>query len=170
MDNPSATHWFVIHTHRRQELRVEQNLHCGGIEVFLPKISEAPARRSTQSAKIAPLFPQYVFARFDPAHRLHDVLFTRGVQAPVLIGGTLAAVEDGAIGFLQSRVRDDGLIRVGRTLQRGEKVVIESGPFADWIGVVERYSSEHERVVVLLSTVSAALRVDVQAVSIRRLA
>jgi len=120
-------------------------------------------------SRIAPLFPQYVFARFEPAARLHDVLFTRGVQAPLLVGGNLATVEDAAVEFLRCRVREDGLIPVGEPLQPGERVLIDEGPFAEWVGVVERFVSERDRVIVLLSSVSG-VRVDVRTEAVRRLA
>lgn len=97
----------------------------GGIEVFLPRIS---ARRRSARSDVAAVFPHYLFARFEPEARLHDVLFTRGVQAPPRIGSDLAVVDDAAVAFLRARLGTDGLIRVGTTLEPGEKVLIEEGP------------------------------------------
>ncbi len=161
---PSTPDWYVIRTHPRQEFRAEQNLQTGGIEVFLPRIS---ARRARRRADVAPLFPQYLFARFEPGTRLHDVSFTRGVQAPVRVGADLATVDDAAVGFLRSRVRADGLIRVGEPLHPGEKVVIEHGPFAALAGLVERIVPEQERVIVLLTAVKSPMRVEVDAQWVR---
>jgi transcriptional antiterminator RfaH len=161
---PSTPDWYVIRTHPRQEFRAEQNLQTGGIEVFLPRIS---ARRSRRPAEVAPLFPQYLFARFEPGTRLHDVSFTRGVQAPVRVGADLATVDDAAVGFLRSRVRADGLIRVGEPLHPGERVVIAHGPFAALAGLVERIVPEQERVIVLLTAVKSPMRVEVDAQSVR---
>jgi transcriptional antiterminator RfaH len=161
--------WYVIRTHPRQEFRAEQNLQAGGIEVFLPRISARRSGRSQRYTEVAPLFPQYLFAQFEPDARLHDVVFTRGVQAPLRVGADLAIVDDTAVAFLRSRVRADGLIRVGEPLQPGEKVVIEEGPFAALVGVVERFVSERERVIVLLSAVRTPFRVDLGAESVRRL-
>jgi len=73
--------WYVIRTHSRQEFRAEDNLQSGGIEVFLPRISVERSSQRHRRAKVAPLFPQYLFARFHPETRLNDVTFTRGVQA-----------------------------------------------------------------------------------------
>jgi transcriptional antiterminator RfaH len=116
-----------------------------------------------------PLFPQYLFARFDPGTRLHDVAFTRGVQSPLCVGTELAMVEDAVVAFLRSRVREDGFISIGAALRPGERVIIEDGPFAALVGIVEREMSERERVIVLLATVRTPLRVDVVIHSVRRL-
>jgi transcriptional antiterminator RfaH len=165
----SSQSWYVIRTHPRQEFRAEQNLQAGGIEVFLPRIAARRSGRSPRATEVSPLFPQYLFAQFEPGTRLHDVAYTRGVQAPLRIGADLAVVDDGAVAFLRSRVRADGLIKVGEPLEPGEKVVIEAGPFAALVGVVERFVSERERVIVLLTAVSTTLRVDLEIDAVRRL-
>jgi transcriptional antiterminator RfaH len=161
--------WYVIRTHPRQEFRAAQNLQAGGIDVFLPRMSARRSRCGQRHTESVPLFPQYLFARFDPEVRLHDVAFTRGVQAPLRVGGTLAVIEDVALDFLRSRVQADGLIRVGEPLRPGDKIVIEEGPFEALIGVVERFCPDQERVIVLLTTVKASLRLDLEAHSVRRL-
>ena len=161
--------WFVLRTHPRQEFRAEHNLRSGGIEVFLPRVSARHARRVARLGDTAPLFPQYLFARFDLEARLHDVTFTRGVQAAVRVGADLAIIDDGPIAFLKSRVGADGLIPIGEPLRPGEKVIIEEGPFAALVGVVERCCSERDRVTVLLTTVRAPLRLELGLRSVRRL-
>jgi transcription elongation factor/antiterminator RfaH len=161
--------WHVIRTHAKQELRAEQNLRAGRIEVFLPRMAVRRTRRDHRYSEVVPLFTQYLFARFDPETRLHDVTFTRGVQAPLRIGAELAIVDDEVIEFLRARVREDGLIHVGTALQPGERVMIEDGPFAALVGIVERVLSERERVLVLLSTVRTPLRLDLEIASVRRL-
>lgn len=56
---------------------------------------ELPRRASASVPPVVvALFPQYLFARFEPGIRLHDVTFTRGVQRPVWGGTSLAAIED----------------------------------------------------------------------------
>jgi transcriptional antiterminator RfaH len=164
---PQGT-WHVVRTHPRQEIRAEQNLESGGIESFLPRMRAVRSRRHSRHVAATPLFPQYIFARFDPAARLHDVSFTRGVQGLVHVGGSLAVVEDAVIAVLRSRVGADGLVRVGEPLQPGEKVIIADGPFAALAGVVERVLPEKERVTLLLTAVHASIRVDLAAESVLR--
>lgn len=163
------TPWYVVRTHPRQEIRAQQNLDAGGIETFLPKMHGRRSRRGAGEMEGAPLFPQYLFARFDLRMRLRDVSFARGVQALLRTGATLAVVDHAVVEFLRSRVDADGLIRVGAPLRPGEEIVIEDGPFAALVGVVERFVPERERVTVLLTAVQWPYRVDVPADAIRRL-
>jgi transcription antitermination factor NusG len=159
--------WYVIRTHPRQEFRAAENLRSCGIEIFLPRI-HAPGSRRSRHTEPAALFPQYLFAQFDVQTRLRDVVFTRGVQVPLRIGSALAIVDDSMVAFLRSRVGEDGLIRIGEPLQPGERVMIEDGPFAALVGIVERIMSERERLIVLLATVRTPLRVEVEIQSVRR--
>jgi len=85
------------------------------------------------------------------------------------MAGNLAVIDDVAIAFLKSRGLPSGLIRVGEPLQPGEKVIIEEGPFVRLVAIVERYFSERERVMVLLTTIKAPLRLDLGVQSVRRL-
>ncbi len=153
--------WFVIRTHHHQEVRVEQNLRLGRIETFLPRIPPPRSARAHGDGHVTPLFPQYVFARFNPATSLHDVTFTRGVYHVLRFGDTLASVDDEVIQFFRSRMDAHGFIRIGEPLQPGELVAIQSGPFRAFVGVVERHLSNKERVIVLLTTVQADMHVEV---------
>jgi transcriptional antiterminator RfaH len=165
-DRLIGSHWYVIRAHHKQEARAEVNLSIGGVETFLPWVRPASRRRARVTPREA-LFPQYLFARFDPGDSLHDVTFTRGVQSIVSIGGQLATVSDEVIEFFRSRIDEHGLIPIGRRLERGDRVEIESGPLADLTGVVERNLPARERVIVLLTSVGCPMRVELPADHLR---
>jgi transcriptional antiterminator RfaH len=160
--------WYVIRTHARHELRADQNLRAGGIDSFLPMIRAPRSRRYYQYSSATPLFPQYLFARFDLAARLHDVSFTRGVQSVVYAGSSPASIDDGFIALLRSRIDPTGLIRIGEPLQPGERVIVADGPFLELAGIVERVLPERERVIVLLTAVEASVRLDLTTDAVRR--
>jgi transcription antitermination factor NusG len=117
-----------------------------------------------------PLFPQYLFGHFEMDASLHDVDFTRGIHSVLSIGGAFATVDDNVIALLRARAGSDGLIRIGEPLTPGDRVLIESGPFASLTAVVERILSGRERVCVLLSTVHLGLRVELANHCVKRLA
>jgi transcriptional antiterminator RfaH len=160
--------WYAIRTHPQHEVRVDQNLGVGGIESFLPMIRARRSRRYYQYRSATPLFPQYLFARFDVGLRLHDVCFTRGVHSVVQSGARPAPIDDRVIALLQARMDANGLVRIGEPLHPGERVIIADTPFHTLSGVVERVLPERERVIVLLTSVHAAVRVDVAAEVVRR--
>lgn len=76
---------------------------------------------------------------------------------------------DSIVNFLGSRLRDDGLIDIGEPPQPGERVVIQDGPFAALVGIVERFVSDRERVIALLASVRIPVRLGVEARVVRRL-
>jgi len=159
--------WYVVRTHAREEARAECSLAGGGISTFLPRI-EVARRAAVRGAAAEPLFPQYLFARFDAEERLRDVSFARGVQQVVRVGGSLASIEDDAIAMLQARVGPDGYVRLGAEVRPGDRVVISAGPFASLGGVVERQLPAKSRVAILLSSVAHGLRVEVPWTCVRR--
>src|SRR5215207_6175857 len=116
--------WYVIHTKPMQEERVVSNLHAWGVETLLPKIREL--RHNPYSGKpteiVKPLFPRYMFARFNADALLHKVSYTRGVQGVVSFSGVPCRVDDHIIELLRARQGADGLIKLGESLSPGDKV------------------------------------------------
>lgn len=162
----SACRWHVVRSHSRQEARAEFNLRTGQIETFLPWVRPRPRSRSRAAEREA-LFPQYLFAKFDPEQSLHDISFTRGVQAVVHLGGELASVDEDVIASLRSYVDDEGFVPMGQRLASGTRVVVESGPFAELFGVVERMMPARQRAIVLLSIIGRSKRVVLPADHLR---
>jgi transcriptional antiterminator RfaH len=161
----SSSHWYVIRAHHREEARAEANLSMGKIETFLPWVRAESRSRKPPCRE--PLFPQYLFARFDPDVSLHDVTFTRGVQSLVRFGGQLGTLDDEVIEFFRSRVDEHGVIPIAQELPPGGCVTIRRGPFAELAGVVERGVPSRHRVVVLLNSVCSPMRIEVLADDLR---
>jgi transcription elongation factor/antiterminator RfaH len=156
---PPDPRWYVVRAHHWQESRVESNLRSAGIETFLPWVRPISRRRSNRSDR-EPLFPQYLFGRFNAEASLRDVMFTRGVQSVVQIGGQLATLDDEVIEFFRSRVDEHGFILLRSNLEPGQRVTIHEGPFAALTGIIERVLPARQRVLVLLATVNCATRVQ----------
>jgi transcriptional antiterminator RfaH len=161
------SHWYVVRTHAGEERRAEMNLQHSEVHTFLPRVRAR--RRAADGSAWSPLFPQYLFARFDPERALRHVSFARGVQSVVKVGGALATVDHDVIAMLQSRVDDEGFVRIGEPLQPGDSIRIASGPFAALAGVVERNRSAHDRVLVLLTVVNGGMRVEVPRDCVQRI-
>ena len=77
-----TSRWYVVHTKSRQEERANSNLQAWGVETLNPKVK---TRRYNQFIGTPlhisqPLFPRYIFARFNADKQLSKIWFTRGVQ------------------------------------------------------------------------------------------
>jgi len=155
--------WYVAHTHPRAEQQAMSHLIRQGFAVYLPRFIKRRrhARRVEQVA--APLFPRYLFVRFDPAKaRWRAIRSTVGVQDLVCHGESPATVPDGVIDEIRAREDESGLVHLGRLmpLKPGQKVRIVAGALCEQIGLFERMD-ERERVFVLLDLLGRRVRVRV---------
>jgi transcriptional antiterminator RfaH len=148
----------VLHTKPRQELRAQNNLQAWGLETLLPRLPRRKTCRDTFQA----LFPSYIFCRF-PAPLFDKVKFTYGISYILSFGGMPAVVDEEIIRTLRERMDPDGtvLIQAPPALERGDHVVIQSGPFRNLVGVFEREMPGSERVRILLDTVNFKASVEV---------
>jgi len=154
--------WYAIHTHPKQEERAESNLKAWQVETFAPWRRGRQVRRSAQPAYThLPLFPGYIFARFNVQQLLHKIRYTRGVHSIVSVGVQPAVVDDDLIALMQARRSDEGYIQMSGELQRGDEVIIKEGVFKGFVGVFERHMKDSDRVMVLLKTVTHRAQVIV---------
>lgn len=164
--------WYVVHTKPKQEYRASANLMAWGVETLSPRLK---ARRPSSFTgapveQVSPLFPRYIFARFEAATMLHKVWFTRGVNNVVSFGGSPVPVGDEIISVLRSRLDGDGLVRASEELAQGDRVKITSGQLRDFEGVFERRIKASDRVVILLTAVGFQGCVEVERYSVEKVA
>jgi transcriptional antiterminator RfaH len=167
----SGLGWYVVHTKHNQEDRAENNLRAWGVETFNPKLKARNARPRAGSTSVGKaLFPQYIFARFDPTLLLHKITFTRGVHEVVRFGGQTVPIDNEMITIMRMRVGPDGFIKIGEEFKAGDTVLVKDGPFRNFIGIFERELKETERVRILLTTVSFQSHIVVERDSIKKIA
>lgn len=165
-----ALSWYAIHTKPKQERRAETNLKAWDIEAFAPKIrvrrSGRPRNNSPYIEK--PLFPRYLFARFDVQTYSHRVIFTRGVHNIVRFGDSPIPVDDQIIAIIQQRVGLDGFVRVGEEFKCGDRVMIQEGPFKSLVGIFEGEVGEAERIRILLTAISYQAHITIEKDLVRK--
>lgn len=156
-----STLWYVIQTKPREEFRAADNLRAQSIETFFPMVKEERLDRVTKrrTRSVKPLFPRYLFARFNANRMLHKVNFTRGVHGLVRFGGGPVAVDEEILNIISERMGEDGYISLREELNAGDKVVVTDGPFKNLVGIFERDLKQSERVMIMLSTVNYQGRV-----------
>jgi transcriptional antiterminator RfaH len=148
--------WYAIRTHHKQEDRANSNLLAWRVETFYPKIKERTSNPYTGKPIYVtkPLFPRYIFARFNESQLLGKVSLTRGVQSVVNFGDGPISIPDEVISFIQSQVGDEGFIRIGEELTPGDKIIIKDGPLKNFTGIFERKMKAADRIMILLTTVT----------------
>jgi transcriptional antiterminator RfaH len=162
--------WYAIRTHPKQEMRAESNLRAWNLETFAPTYRGTRRNHPTSiNYSIKPLFPQYIFARFDLESMLQKVRFTRGVHSVVAFGDSPAPVEDEIISAIKLRLGKDGLIRFDDDLKTNDEVLITDGHFKSICGIFEREMKDSDRVMVLLKTLNYQAHVVVERSMVRKL-
>lgn len=162
--------WYVIRTRAKQEDRADFNLRSLEMETFSPKVRERRFSYYIGQPQYSnkPLFPGYIFARFEAEKMLSKVCFTRGVRSVINFGNGPVQVEDEVIDFIKSYAGQDGFVRLGESLSSGDKVLIDNGPFKNLAGIFERDIKATNRVIILLSAVGYQGRVELERDFVRK--
>jgi transcriptional antiterminator RfaH len=150
--------WFLVHALPRSEKKAEWHLRAQGFRTYLPQIRKT-IRHARQFRTVqTPLFPRYLFVILDLGR-------DRWLSVRSTVGVSLLFVQDGRpvpvpVGIVESLIErsDDNSTRLDTGLAKGQQVRILSGPFADFVGRLER-RDEAGRVQVLLEMMGTAVPV-----------
>lgn len=164
-----APRWYACYTRGRHEKKVATHLDSRNIETFLP-IHRVSVQWSDRRKLVdLPLFPSYVFARFDHSE-LPQVLGTRGLVTILRTAGRLSVIPDEEIENLRrfAEVLADRRIVPEREplIEVGSRVQVMTGPFAGIEGVAVLRRGQ-TRLRVSLSTVGEGLVVDLDDASLQ---
>lgn len=130
------------------------------VEVLFPR-----ARYLRKGAKgkrwvMEPLFPNYLFARFDPVRMSRAVKYAKGVSYLVKCGQHLAKVPEGVIADIAS-LTDEGVFEVPSTpLAIGDRVKVIQGIFCGTEAAIVELVPARERVRILLEILGRETPID----------
>ena len=150
--------WYLVHTLPKKERNAEWHLRAQGFRVFLPQFQKTIRHARQLRTVLSPIFPRYLFVILDlERDRWLSVRSTVGVAHLFTQDGRPAPVPIGIVESLIERSAD-GAMRLDFGLIRGQKVRVLSGPFADFVGTLERLDGAG-RTRVLLQVMGAAVPV-----------
>jgi transcription antitermination factor NusG len=152
--------WFALQIRSRYE-KIAASLLCGkGYELFLPAYKSRRRWSDRIKELEVPLFPGYLFCRFNPLDRL-PILVTPGVIQVVGIGKSPVPVDDAEIAALQTAVQSGLPRQPWPFLQIGQRVRVECGPLCGLEGILVDFKGRHRLVLsVTLLQRSVAVEVD----------
>jgi len=131
-----------------------------GIETLNPKVKSKKYRRNKLIEVIEPLFPCYLFARFEKEKYTHLITYTTGVRYIVGKDNPIV-VHDEIISAIMERMGQDNIvIRKPEKFEAGDRVHIMEGLFKDFYGIFEREIKGTERVMILLETLQCSVELD----------
>jgi len=146
----TAPCWFAVNIRPQCERKAVINLERQGFTTFLP-VQLRTIRHARQYRTVCrPLFPGYLFVTLDLGRdRWRSINSTYGVASLVMNAGQPAQVPHGIVEGLIGCTAANGIVRFDHDLVQGQQVKILTGPFAEFIGKLERLDDQG-RVTVLL--------------------
>lgn len=163
--------WYACRTRSRSEKKVDRRLAGAGFDTYLPLLERRRQWADRMKRVEFPLFPGYVFARFDLT-RLHDILVTPGLVTVVRVSGYPTPVREEELDSVRILVEGANQIGVLPTpsefLEPGQEVVVTQGPFEGMRGTLLELRGA-TRVAVRLSAIRQAVGVEMDRALLRPL-
>jgi transcription antitermination factor NusG len=156
----NSLRWFALQIRSRWEGTTAELLRGKGLETLLPTYTTK--RKWSDRLKVveSPLFPGYVFCRFDVHNRL-PVLITPGVISVVGRGKTPIAVDDTEILSIQVAIECGIQMEPWPYAEIGERVRIKDDVFDGMEGILTNFKGSRRVVIsVTLLRRSVALEID----------
>jgi transcription antitermination factor NusG len=151
--------WFALQVRTQQEAGVAELLGGKGYEWFLPRYM-CRKRWSDRIREVQlPLFPGYLFCRFNPLNRL-PILKTPGVFRIVGYNRQPTPVDDAEIRSIQTLVCSGMPNQPWPFLHVGDRVQIESGPLRGAQGILTEFKGKH-RLIVSITLLQRAVAVEI---------
>jgi transcriptional antiterminator RfaH len=155
--------WYCVHTRPQKEARACAHLgQTLGLETYYPRLRRQRTIRRVKRVVTGPLFPRYLFCRFDFGQRYRAVKFAPDVIDVVSFGEVPAIVDESLIDGLKGWAGEAvDIISSATSLQSGDRVQINDGPMRGLEAVIQNDMDGRERVAVVLSILERNVRLTI---------
>lgn len=150
--------WFAVQVKSCREKMTAVLLHDKGYEEFLPLYTGSRKRSAQAGGTELPLFPGYLFCRFD-SDISAPIVTTPGVIRIVGTGHTPVPITEAEIAAIQAIVKSGFHREPWPFAQVGEVVRIDEGPLSGLQGVLISVGDGH-RLIVSVTLLQRAVAVE----------
>ena len=155
----SGLPWFALQVRTRHEKAIAGFLEAKGYEQFVPYYELKKRWSDRVKVTEAPLFPGYLFCRFDPQYRL-PILKTPGVIQIVGCNRIPVPIDEQEIHAVQTLVASGLPTQPWPFLAVGDRVRIESGSLRGLDGIVVKLK-ENRRLIVSITLLRRSVAVEI---------
>jgi len=170
--------WFVVHTYSGYEERVKKNLEqrikymdSGGeiSQVIIPTEVEIEVKDGQRRNVDKKILPGYILVQMELSDQSWNIVRnTPGVTGFVGSGNKPTPLEEGEVNKILKQMEAEApRVRVG--FRKGQSVRVTSGPFIDFVGVVDEISVDKGKVKVLLSLFGRETPVELDFLQVEKL-
>lgn len=151
--------WFCVYTKPQKEAQVAG--YCRsmlGLECYLPRLKQHRTIRRKRQVVVSPLFPRYLFCRFDLAQHYRSVRYAPDALDLVSVGPDPAVVQDALVSDLKGWAGegDNDIITLQPSLAVGDAVQITHGPMRGLSATILQVDDARDRVALLLTILHGA--------------
>ncbi len=166
----TESNWYCVHTKPRKERPVASYLReTLQLETYFPQLRQYRTIRRVRRLVTAPLFPRYLFCRFDLAASYRAVRYSPDTIEVVQFGESPAVVENSLIDELKVWAGEAfDIIDVRSPLQSGDQVEVIDGPMRGLSGKILRSNDDRDRVAILLSILECGVQISISRSQIKR--
>ena len=165
--NNDCPKWYLAQLKPNSHRIAERHLERQGFESFLPYHGSTRRLRRQFKTQNTPLFPGYIFVRFDPQRgHWRKINSTQGITRLVQFGAAPEPVPNTLVEQLMARCDEDAVLAPSTSLSVGDVVTLTQGPFAEFVATVETLPDD-QRVWVLLDLMGRGTRLAVPVGALR---
>ena len=174
----SQKDWFVIHTYSGYEERVKKNLEqrikfmdsaeeIG--DIIIPTEVEIEVKNGQRRNVDKKILPGYILIKMNMSDQSWNIVRnTPGVTGFVGSGTKPTPLLEGEVNqILKQMSAETPKVKVG--FRKGQSVRVTSGPFIDFVGVVDEISTDKGKVKVLLSLFGRETPVELDFLQVEKL-
>jgi transcription antitermination factor NusG len=151
--------WYGIRTRSNHEKVASTVLRGKGYDPYLPLYRLQRSRPNAQGEGEHPLFPGYVFCRFDVKKRL-PILMTTGVISVLGFGKEPAAIPDEEIEAVKAVLRSGLPAEPCAYLREGQRVRVKDGSLDGVEGILVKKKNQC-RMVVSVTMLQRSISVEI---------
>lgn len=170
--------WYVVHCYSGYENKVkhnlEQRIEAMGVatlidQVVVPTEEEMEVRDGKRRTVERRVFPGYILVHMKMDERaLNVVRATPGVTRFVGMGNRPTALTTQEVNQIMRRMEAEAP-KLKVNFRNGQKVRITDGPFADFMGLVDKIDTERAKVTVLVSFFGRETPVELDFLQVERM-
>ena len=150
--------WYVVYTKPKWEKKVAERLNEIGVVTYCPLITKVSQWSDRKKIVSVPLFNSYIFVQSEEKNR-NKIFAVTGAIRYLFWLGKPAVVKDSEIETIQNWLAapSDYHVSVDKW-KKGDKVVLESGPFITQSAVIQEVKPNHY--ILILESLGCVLRVE----------
>jgi transcriptional antiterminator RfaH len=150
--------WYVVYTKPKWEKKVAERLNEIGVVAYCPLIAKVSQWSDRKKTVEVPLFNSYIFVQVNEKER-NTVFEIPGAIRYLFWLGKPAIVKEKEIQMIQEWLCVPDAYKVSvDTWQKGDKIVLESGPFVAQSAIVQEVKQHHY--VLVLESLGCILKVE----------